>query len=273
MTDRKRMGISPVSFFLILVTLMPACSDPYAPKGDRRPPLVVAHRGASAAAPENTIPAVEKAWELGADAVEVDVRVTKDDRIVAIHDRRTGRTTGVDRAVRKLPYDRLAEMDAGSWFGAEFKGTRIPLLDSLMDHIPPDKELFIEVKSGPRTVGLLEGMLAQREVIPRFSIISFDRRVLGKAKERMPLIPTYWVRPKISSLGKLIEKAQASHLNGLNLHQKNFKDGGKVDRIRKAGLHVLSWTVNDRERARELQDMGVGSITTDKPSVIQRALD
>ena len=243
----------------------------YAPQGHQDPPLLVAHRGASEAAPENTIPAVEKAWELGADAVELDVRVTKDDRMVVIHDRSTERTTGRKLMVENVPYDSIAELDAGSWFDARFEGTRIPLLKEVMDHVPADRELLIEIKSGPHAVGLFEELLEEREAIPAFSIISFDRKVVKKAKERFPKIPAYWVLGKAGKLERTIRKAKQVGVNGLDLHHLNY--GPKsTERIRKAGLHALAWTVNDTSRAKELLGMKVGSLTSDRVGKLLHAV-
>ncbi len=270
----ERYRTVTASILLIIGLMMgTSCSDSsYKPEGHHAPPLLIAHRGASELAPENTIPAVEKAWELGADAVEVDVRLTKDDRIVAIHDRSTGRTSNRKMMVRKTTYDRLAELDAGAWFDPRFEGTRIPLLSEVMDHVPADKELVIEIKSEPRTVELFEAMLDDRRAIPAFSIISFDAEVVKEAKDRFPEIPVYWVIRRAGNLGQKLNRAKRMGINGLNIDHLNFSNGKRVERIRDKGLHVLCWTVNDTARAKKLHDMGVEGLTTDRPQKIREAL-
>jgi glycerophosphoryl diester phosphodiesterase len=238
----------------------------------RAPPRLIAHRGASAIAPENTLPALQKAWEKGADAVEMDVRLSSDDRIVAIHDRTTGRTCDRDLRVPKTSYDSLRELDAGSWFDPAYEGTRIPLLDSLLDRVPFHKELVIEVKSGRKTIDRLERLLADRESIPRFSLISFDRRVLAKGKELFPKIPAYWVLRRITPLERTIRKGKETGVDGLNIHHGSIKGPEKVERLHEAGFFVLCWTVNDSAKARRLLEWGVDGIVTDEVEKLRGVL-
>ncbi len=261
-------------FFYLLAMGAFSCSGTGSSRTPSMDTRIIAHRGASAKAPENTLPAVEKAWELGADAVEVDVRVTKDERIVAIHDRSTERTTGRKFMVRKTSYDSLSELDAGSWFDPSFDGTRIPLLDSILDRVPADKELVIEIKSGVKTVGMIEDLLSKREMIPKFSIISFNYEVVARAEKIFPKIPSYWVLRRIGNLDKRLQRAKKAELDGLNFHHRNLSDGSKdrVGSIHEAGLEALCWTVYDSDRAKALRSMDVDGIITDHPSRIRKVL-
>ena len=113
---------------------------------------IVAHRGASHDAPENTLAAVKLAWERDADGVEVDVYLTKDGRIAVLHDKTTKRTTGVDRPVAEMTLSELHELDAGSWQDPRWKGERIPSLEEVLDLVPPGKKMYVEVKCGPEIV-------------------------------------------------------------------------------------------------------------------------
>lgn len=241
-------------------------------KEDRKPPRLIAHRGASKAAPENTLPALDSAWKKGADAVEVDVRLTSDGHIVAIHDRTTTRTSDRKDTVSKTPYDSLARADAGTWFDPEFEGTRIPLLDTVFDHVPFHKELLVEIKSGPETIDQLRKLLSERTSIPAFSLISFDRKVVERAKERFPEIPVYWVVRGGGSWKKLIRKAQALELDGINAHHRSIDERQRVERVHDAGLHLLCWTVNDTVRAKDLQEMGIDGIVTDEVAKMRSVL-
>lgn len=261
------------SFLLFFASTIFACSSSYEPMGHHPPPTLIAHRGASTVAPENTIPAVEAAWDLGADAVEVDVRISGDDRLVVIHDRNTARTTGAHLKVAKSSYEKLKTLDAGSWFDPSFSSARIPLLDEVLDHVPPDKQLLIEFKSGRGSISLLKEVLKQREVIPPFAIISFDRQVVAEAKKELPEIPSYWILSNASPIAPNIRKAKEVELNGLNVKHGNFSSGKRVDKVREEGLHLLSWTVNDPERARELKEMGVQGIITDEVKAVKVALE
>lgn len=109
-------------------------------------PLIIAHRGDITNAPENTIPAFQKAFELGADGIELDVRLTKDENLVVLHDRRLGRTTNGAGAVNHFSRDEIRELDAGSWFSPEFQGERIPTLDEVFESLPADFLINVEMK-------------------------------------------------------------------------------------------------------------------------------
>ena len=109
-------------------------------------PLVLAHRGASQLAPENTLAAFHKAVEVGADGIELDVRLTKDKHVVVIHNRRVDRTTTGHGLVGTHSLEVLKSLDAGSWFGAEFAGELVPTLDEVFRAIPPSLFIYVELK-------------------------------------------------------------------------------------------------------------------------------
>ena len=96
-------------------------------------PLVIAHRGGSVVAPENTLEAFRRAIDSGADAIELDVRLTKDGHLAVIHDRRVDRTTSGTGVIGRLTLAEIKELDAGSWFGPDFKSARVPTLDEVVD--------------------------------------------------------------------------------------------------------------------------------------------
>lgn len=122
-------------------------------------PTIVAHRGASKNAPENTLAAFTLAWIQGADAIELDVRRTKDGQLVCMHDETTGRTCSKDLTVAKSTYGQLAELDAGKKFGDAWRGQRIPLLADALRALPPGKKAIVEVKDSAETVPLLKEIL------------------------------------------------------------------------------------------------------------------
>ena len=110
-------------------------------------PSVIAHRGASADAPENTLAAFRKGWEL-TDAVELDVHVTADGKLVVMHDDNTKRTTGVDYKIAATPAEKIRTLDAGKWKGTQFTGEHVPFLSEVLDAMPAGKKLVIELKAG-----------------------------------------------------------------------------------------------------------------------------
>ncbi len=125
-------------------------------------PLVVAHRGASGIAPENTLPAIDKALLAGADFIEIDVQLTRDRQVVLMHDETVDRTTNGKGKIGEMTADQVAGLDAGSWFGAEFTGTKVPLLEEVVAHIGGRTGLLIEIK---KKKGFNEGI--EEEVIRR----------------------------------------------------------------------------------------------------------
>ncbi len=234
---------------------------------------IVAHRGASYIAPENTLAAVDSAWKKEADAVEVDVHMTQDNKIVVIHDRTTERTTNKDLAIAETSYDSLSLLDAGSWKGKHFqgKGIHLPLLSEVLQTIPSGKRLFIEVKCPAHALPFIQKDLQSTGTSDQVAIIGFNYETMTEAKEMMPDIPVYWVVGWQGMWKDLISKAREGDLDGLGLHHRLI-DSEYAREIREAGLELQTWTVNDPERAARLQNMGVQSITTDRPGWLREQL-
>src|SRR5450631_227872 len=113
---------------------------------------LIAHRGASREAPENTQAAFDLAWRQGGDGIECDFRLTRDGRVVCIHDATTGRTSGADISVAEASLDELRRLDIGLWKGEQWRGERIVILEELLEQLPEGKSLFIELKCGPEIV-------------------------------------------------------------------------------------------------------------------------
>ena len=141
----------------------------------RRPVLVVAHRGASARAPENTLPALDWAVRLGADGVEVDVQRTADGVLVLVHDDDWQRTTGYAGSVAATPWECVRRLDAGSWFGVEHAGTAPPRLEKVLQAMPPHLLLNLELKSPGLHPGLGSAVVQALRGHPhRVLLTSFD---------------------------------------------------------------------------------------------------
>jgi glycerophosphoryl diester phosphodiesterase len=140
------------------------------------PPLVVAHRGGSAVAPENTRAAITRALREGADAIEVDVLPTRDGHLVVHHDERLLRTAGVDRAVWETDLAELGALDVGRWFGPEFAGERIMTLAEAAAMLPPRIGLVADFKHGEeRFPGIVARVAAvARPLGPRFAVLSIQ---------------------------------------------------------------------------------------------------
>jgi glycerophosphoryl diester phosphodiesterase len=245
---------------------------------------IVAHRGASHDAPENTLAAINLAWEQGADAVEIDVYFSADGHIVASHDATTKRTTGVDRKVVEQTLAELKALDVGRWKDPRFAGERIPTLDEILKTVPDGRRMFIEVKCGPEIVEEFRRACARSGRSPwQTTVISFNLDVIREVKKRMPGVPAYWVlgvtprepdpnEPKNVPLGQRIPAAKEARADGLDVNWKSGIDAEYVGLVRRAGLELHAWTVNDAEQARKLAAVGIASITTDRPGWLREQL-
>ncbi len=248
----------------------------------RHPPLIIAHRGASAVAPENTLAAVRVAWEMDADAVEVDIHRTADGRAVVIHDPRTRRTTGVNLRVATSTLAQLQALDAGSFKAAHWERERIPALREVFALVPPGKRLVLELKAGPEILAPLQddlvaamagGALQPAQVV----LIAFDRELAVLAKARLPQISVLWlgdprrrgVRLRPSKVvRRMAAQARELGLDGLDLFAHRCLNARLVDEIHALGLQIFVWTVNRPRVCARLLQAGVDGITTDRPDVM-----
>ena len=242
---------------------------------------IIAHRGASHDAPENTVAAFRLGWEQKADACELDIRLTRDGRIVAIHDGSTRRTARVSGRVGAQTLEKLRTLDAGSWKGAHWKGERIPALEEVLATVPDGRRLFIEIKCGPKVLPEIERVLHSSGKQPRqLAIIGFDFAMMRQARDRFPHSEIYWIasprrwsRGKRPSVDTLIAKAKSANLDGLDLDRRFAIDSEFVSRVKDAGLKLCVWTVNDAKVARELAALHVDGITTDRPLWLRERLE
>lgn len=247
---------------------------------------IVAHRGASWDAPENTLASLRLAWEQQADAIEFDCFLSKDGRIVIIHDADTRRVAGVPGKVAEQTFEQLRRLDVGRWKGERFAGERIPALEEALATVPAGKRAFIEVKCGPEILPELERVLKASGLRPEQTVvISFSEEVVAAVKKRRPELPAYWVAT-LRTRGKngaangqprrvedIIATAQRLKADGVDLSADlEVLSAEYAARIRQAGLFLSVWTVNDAEQARQLIRRGVQSITTDRPGWLRQQL-
>jgi len=241
------------------------------------------HRGASHDAPENTLAAVNLAWKRGADSVEIDIYLSKDGHIVAIHDATTKRYGGPDRKVADQTLAELKSLDVGRWKDQKFTGERIPTLLEVLATIPPGKRLFIEIKAGAEIIPELKRVLKQSGRKPaEAALIGFSYKTMTAAKRVLPQHTAYWIvsvkRNKQTgvwspAIDEMIEKTKAAKLDGLDLgNAPAVIDREYVQRVKRAGLGLYVWTVNDKNEARRLRDAGVDGITTDRPGWLRKSL-
>jgi len=243
---------------------------------------IIAHRGASHDAPENTLASVNLAWKRNADAVEIDVFLSKDGRIVVTHDETPKRFGGPDRKIASQTLAELQKIDVGSWKGKKFVGERMPTLEEVVATIPKAKRLFIEIKCGAEILPELKRVLKAAGKQPRqTAIIGFSYDTMRAAKREFPHLQVYWVvglkqnkttkawRPTVETM---IRKAKAAKLDGLDLSAKPVINRDYVAKVKQAGLGCYVWTVNSARQAARLKAAGVDGITTDRPGWLKQRL-
>lgn len=242
---------------------------------------IIAHRGFSARAPENTLGAFELAWKSGSDACELDVYLTADGKTAVIHDKDTKRTAGVKLGVAVSKQAELTVLDAGSWKGKEWANEKIPTLEQALATMPQGKQrFFIEVKCGAEIVPELKRILEpMKDRAAQLAIIAFNRKAAAESKKALPWVQVYRLasgktkdkRP--TDLTQLIADTKADQLDGLDLSMADFPwDEAMVKQIRDAGFGLYVWTVNKPADAQRFAKLGVDGITTDDPVMVREAL-
>lgn len=247
--------------------------------------LIVAHRGASHDAPENTLAAFRLAWEQNADAIEGDFYVTKDQQIVCIHDKTTKRVAPQqpELSIAASTLEELQKLDVGSWKHPQYAAERMPTLSDVLATVPAGKQIFVEIKCGPEILRLLQPQLeASGLKSEQIVIICFDKTVVTQARKLMPQFNANWLtgykqetkdsewKPTRNNVLATLRSTGATGL-GTNGNLEVI-DQAFVDSIRDAGFQFHVWTVNDIEAARKFADFGAISITTDRPEFIRNAI-
>lgn len=260
---------------------------------------VVAHRGMGQgfvqpdAPPENTLPAFNEGWKI-AKACELDVHLTRDGQVIVIHDDTTNRTTNASWTVRDRFSAELRSLDAGRWKSQTWAGTRLPLIEDVLDSMPDDCELFIELKDGPQVVPPTAEIVRQSGKAERVVFISFDIDTIALAKQEMPdndclLIVVFeadydrggWKvlydeGPGFRTVSKsyveddLIALVKQYNLTGIDT---SFAvPPSLVTRLAAEKLRSVVWTVDEPNIALDMVRLGIHTITTDRPQPIRDAL-
>lgn len=229
---------------------------------------IIAHRGASAYAPENTYASFEKALQLKSNGIELDIHMTKDGKLVVIHDFTLNRTTGVKGYIRDFSYNEISSLDAGSWYSDKFKNQRIPVLSGFLDLFKSEDILInIEIKAGSRFYPSIEERLL--EELSRFSIkgeiliSSFDHHCLKRIKSLDAHIKT-----GVLSESSMIEPCRYSIESvGADAFHPHYLTVDKllIDESTKYNMPLNVYTVNKKKDAKKLIAFKVNSIITNFP--------
>lgn len=241
---------------------------------------IIAHKGASGIAPENTMVAFQKALDLGVDMIELDVRHTKDEEIVVFHDSTLERTTNGRGLVEEKTLAEIKELDAGSWFHPDYTGEKVPTLKEVLDMIDGKCKVLIEIKhmDHPHYHDFAEKLIdivrAEKDGFEWCILQSYEEKYIEEAhayddriqtkklligEDSAPLI-AFYVETRVH-LGR---SKKESRLNALNPHYETLSPR-RVFRMHARGFEVYTYPVNERDDMIKMLNMGVDGIITDFP--------
>jgi glycerophosphoryl diester phosphodiesterase len=233
---------------------------------------VIAHRGGSSMAPENTLAAFGKAIQIKADYFELDIQVTSDDSLVIMHDETVNRTTSGSGAVSSMTYAQIRALDAGAWFGASFAGEKVPSFSEALQLAKNDPNgigVIAEIKASTATiVEKTVKMIQDYKMTSRVVVSSFDFNQIAKVKT---LDPAIRVQLFATATNSLID--QVAGINGEWIGSSGSVTADLLNYSHSKGVLFNSWTINTASQMSPLILLGVDAITTDYPAVLQGLTD
>jgi glycerophosphoryl diester phosphodiesterase len=236
--------------------------------------LIIAHRGESLDAPENTLGSINLAWQQGAEAVEIDVHLSKDNHVVVIHDFNTKRVGDRNKKTSNQILLELKELDIGSWKNEKWKNEKIPTLKEVLQTVPNKKKIIIEIKSDKKILPFIKDDIKNSKLqAEQIEFISFSYSTIVETKKLFPqnislylvdLDYTWYTKLISPPVEKLIAKVKNGNLDGLNVWAGNLLTKEFVHKVKTANLFLYCWTVNNPKQALKLIDWGIDGITTDR---------
>lgn len=212
-----------------------------------------------------------------ADGVEVDIRLTLDNKIVCHHDKSALRTTGIDRKIEDMSLEEIQSLDCGSWLGENWSDERIPELKDVLKSVPKDKEIYIEVKTKEEIVPFLLRDIDEQELsIDQITVITFFPEVIREIKRRDANIKCNLLIAfdyKDIAVDEIIDLAVKIDANGLGAQNHKRLNRQFIQSLKNTGKSVHVWTVNSRKEAEEYLKNGIDSITTNKPLYLRNHLE
>ncbi|MBN4056457.1 MAG: hypothetical protein COA82_11185 [Alkaliphilus sp.] len=237
--------------------------------------LILAHRGASAYAPENTTIAFTKAIEMGADGFELDIHLSKDGNLIVIHDESVNRTTNGSGFIKDLTLGEIKKLDAGSWFDSQFSDEKVPTLDEVLTLIKDTQLLInIEIKNGPFFYAEIEQKIidcvVRHSMIDRVIVSSFDHYSIVKIKKLNSSIKTgaLFLARTINSWKYIKEiGADAIHPHFVSVTSEVVKN------CHENNIEIHTYTANEPEHIKHLARLGVNSIITNFPDIAKEIVN
>lgn len=262
----KLGSVSTVFIFILLLIMV---------RSEKSDIKIIAHRGGSNLAPENTMAAFQNALNLGVDMIEIDIEQTIDSVVVVIHDTKVDRTTNGKGKVDSLTYSYIKTLDAGSWYDSRFKGEKISTLEEVLQSVNGKATVLIEIKSGDeryqgiekRTVEAIQHFNAHSWTI----VQSFNKKTVERVKILDNKIVTYYLLGRnfmsyYHSLQAKIKKNKIQEFlyDGIAVHY-SMLNAASVDSLKQVGLGVFTWTVDEEDDMTKMIEFGVDGIITDSP--------
>ena len=236
-------------------------------------PMIMAHRGYSELCPENTLPAFKECVDRDFQAAELDVQMLADGTIIVLHDDNFKRTTGYDKNVWEATYDEIKDLDNGSFFDEEFRGTKIPTLDEVIKLAKTSKDVLflnIEIKRTGHDDGIVQkviDIIDENDFYSYCDITSQDYATLEEVREIDPNVLTAYT--SVIGIGD-IETLDAADIISIN---ETFATYENIERIHHAGKYVFVWTVNEEDTMQQLVSLNVDAILTNNPERCRYVID
>ena len=239
-------------------------------------PLIMGHRGYQAQYPENTMVSFLAAVAAGAQFVELDVTLTRDQKVVVMHDDTVDRTTDGSGQVADYEYAALGQLDAGSWFDPCFAGERVPSLEEVLEQVAPRAYINIEIKAHQSTdsasIGWIErrvvDMAKARHVHKRVLVSSFDPEVLKRIKQLDPAMDVALISES-SPLSEVRHLCVALGVFSFHPHLDTI-DRHLVEMLHRSGVHVFPWNIESAEDIRHAFSLGVDGLIAKDPLLVRQ---
>ena len=230
---------------------------------------VMAHRGASTEAPENTMAAFQKAIDDMADYIELDVQLTNNGEVIVMHDSNAYRTTGVDANIVNMTYKEVKTLDAGSWFSDEYVGENVPSLKEVLELTQGKIKLNIELKPADNDTALAKNTV---RLIEKYNMVN-DCVITSFSESALKAVKTYNQEIKV---GYILSAAYGDFYDMKNVDffsvNAAFLSKRTIDAIHNSGKRVYAWTVNNKEAIKNLTNKGVDGIITDNPVLARETI-
>jgi len=241
----------------------------------KKPPLVIAHRGGSKRAPENTISALKNGIRLQADYIEFDLQFTKDQVPVLFHDDVINRTTNGEQNLRiqDLTVEELKHLDAGSWFSKEYSGEQIPTLEEVLQELDKQTKFFIEIKD-PNTelTKIIIDIIQTYDIVKNVKILSFHKDVIYEVKRLLPELHTVMLFSKFK--GNISTIINDSHMDSFGLGQQLALLHKRIPtQLLQEGKEVFVYAVNNTYAIKTLCKIGITGIITDQPLTTRKIIE